>query len=102
MTQENIKTRDLPVDECISKRPWGEVLNRSLKLFAFNFAREGGRSIGQVIFYLILAAIVIGLAAWAIGSVTGWFSGWFDLLPFVGESAEAESDKWYCKWNPVC
>ena len=102
MTNETTNATEPSPEECISKRPWGEVLNRSLKLFAFNFAREGGRSFGQVVFYVILALIVLGLATWALNSITGWFSGWFDFLPFVGESASAESEKWYCKWNPVC
>lgn len=118
--------------DCVSKRPWSEVLNRSLKLFTFNLAREGGRSVGKVIFYVILGLVVLTIAAYIIDSITGWFSSWFDFWPFnreVEEVAAPEEDggwfswgrgepeipetpavpeetgdevRWYCKWNPIC
>lgn len=115
-------------DDCVSKKPWGEVLSRSLKLFTFNAAREGGRSFGRVIFYIILGVIVLVVATYIIDSITGWFSSWFDFWPFnrtpevavepeprgwwpfgsddvapepVAAPPEGEV-KWYCKWNPIC
>ena len=104
MTTESTEIAGKDGEECISKRPWSEVLNRSLKLFAFNFAREGCRSFGRVVFYVILALLGLFLATLAINSVTGWFTGWFEFLPFIGsdKSAQAEEAAWYCKWNPIC
>jgi len=116
-------------DDCVSKKPWSEVLSRSLKLFTFHAASEGGKSFGRVIFYVILGVIVLMLATYIIDSMTGWFSSWFDFWPFNREAAVAEdvterggwwpfgSDateaepvtvpadgdtKWYCRWNPLC
>ncbi len=107
-------------DECISKKPWSEVLNRSAKLFAFNLAREGGSSVGRVVFFVILALLALGLVTFVIDSFTGWFSDLFDFWPFGGAEAEAETPKgwfgrdtataaepasgtkWYCKWSPLC
>ncbi|MEP5761918.1 MAG: hypothetical protein ABJ327_21920 [Litoreibacter sp.] len=117
-------------DDCVSKKPWGEVLSRSLKLFTFNAAREGGKSFGRVVFYLILGAIVLFIAAYVIDSITGWFGGWFDFWPFNRAQetvSPLESDggwfnwggdealdatpakapiedeaRWYCRWNPIC
>lgn len=115
-------------DDCVSKKPWSEVLGRSLKLFTFNAAKEGGKSFGRVIFYVILAVIVLMLATYLIDSVTGWFSSWFDFWPFNrAEAVEAPAErggwwpfgkdeeevvpvavtpeaevKWYCRWNPLC
>lgn len=109
-------------DDCVSKKPWREVLNRSLKLFTFNLAREGGRSFGRVVFFVILGLIALFVATYILDSVTGWFGGWFDFWPF-GSAAEttvpekaswfdrfsndtppapADEAKWYCKWNPLC
>lgn len=109
-------------DDCVSRKPWGEVLSRSLKLFTFNAAREGGRSFGRVIFYFLLAVIVVFIASYIIDSMTGWFGNLFDFWPFGGGADEAEPEKtgwfdwsnkdgapaatpevkWYCKFNPVC
>ena len=116
-------------DDCVSKKPWSEVVSRSLKLFTFNAAREGGKSFGRVIFYIILGVVVLVVATYIIDSITGWFSSWFDFWPFnrtpeapppepeergwfdwwrkeepVVEPAvlPAEETRWYCKWNPVC
>lgn len=88
-------------DDCVSKKPWGEVLSRSLKLFTFNVAREGGKSFGRVIFYIILGLILVGVATYIVDSMTGWFSGWFSFWPVNGAEA-AEEVKWYCNWNPTC
>lgn len=123
-------TETKPDEDCVSKKPWSEVLSRSLKLFTFNAAREGGKSFGRVIFFVILGIIVLMVATYIIDSLTGWFSSWFDFWPFNrGEEAaveeearrwwqfgsdepegvvpvvEAEGDgevRWYCKWNPIC
>lgn len=112
-------------EDCVSTKPWSEVLNRSLKMFTFNVAREGGRSLGRVLFYIILGAIALALATFVIDSLTGWFSGWFDFWPFSGGEAEPETsgwfgrgetadpvptpeaepdsaEKWYCRYNPLC
>ena len=116
-------------DDCVSKKPWGGVLSRSLKLFTFNAANEGGKSLGRLVFYIVLAVMLVLVATFIIDSVTGWFSGWFDFWPFnkaqevapdadkpgwfgwqsnkaddvapVIEASNVET-KWYCKWNPVC
>lgn len=118
---------DTPKDEdCVSKKPWSEVLSRSLKLFTFNAAKEGGKSFGRVIFFVLLGVIVLMVATYLIDSLTGWFSSWFDFWPFnrnpepviepdavrgwwpwgqeadVEASAMAEETKWYCRWNPLC
>lgn len=119
------KTAD---DDCVSKKPWGEVLSRSLKLFTFNAAREGGRSFGRVVFYILLGLIILFIASYIIDSLTGWFSAWFDFWPFNRADSVAEAEeqgwfnwsskdevepvqaaipedgdtKWYCKWNPIC
>ena len=114
-------------DDCVSKKPWSEVLNRSMKLFTFNAAREGGRSIGRAVFFVVVGLVFLGLATFVIDSLTGWFSSWFDFWPFNrGEVATepipqdrswwpwasdrpseitAKADeqvKWYCKFNPIC
>lgn len=117
-------------DDCVSKKPWSEVLSRSLKLFTFNAAREGGKSFGRVVFYVILGVIVLVVATYIIDSITGWFSSWFDFWPFNrGEEVVVAEEKrswwpwgrdaapepvqviapdiegetrWYCKWNPIC
>lgn len=112
-------------DDCVSKKPWAEVLSRSLKLFTFNAAREGGRSFGRILFYVVLGVIILMVASYIIDSMTGWFSSWLDFWPFnrndaVVEAektgwfgwrgdekvaplpADAEDTKWYCKWNPIC
>ncbi len=102
-------------EDCISKKPWSEVLNRSAKLFAFNLAREGGSSVGRVIFFIILAVLALGLVTFIIDSFTGWFSDIFDFWPFGEDAVETEPSsgwfgrdsaaaetKWYCKWNPLC
>lgn len=113
-------------EDCVSKKPWSEVLSRSLKLFTFNAAREGGKSFGRIIFFILLGLIVLMVATYIIDSMTGWFSSWFDFWPFNrtqepvvapetdkgwwpwGGDAEAEPSvegddvKWYCKWNPLC
>ncbi len=115
-------------EDCVSKKPWSEVLSRSLKLFTFNAAREGGKSFGRVVFYVILGIIVLVVATYIIDSITGWFSSWFDFWPFNrgeevvvveekrswwpwGAEAAAEpaptvepevETRWYCKWNPIC
>lgn len=116
-------------DDCVSKKPWSEVLSRSLKLFTFHAAKEGGKSFGRVIFFVILGIIVLMVATFIIDSITGWFSSWFDFWPFnrgdaaaaveaersgwwpfgreaegVAAPAPAETDevKWYCRWNPIC
>lgn len=119
-------------DDCVSKKPWSEVLNRSLKMFTFNAASEGGKSIGKTVFFVILALIVLSALTLVLDSLTGWFSGWFDFWPFNREVAadeiapeegrrwfnfgkgEAEAPaapapevdgdepKWYCKFNPLC
>ena len=111
-------------DDCVSKKPWGEVLARSLKLFTFNAASEGGKSLGRVAFYIILGIIVLLISTYIIDSMTGWFSSWFDFWPFNNaaevavepqqqgwfnwgadkavQDATANEVKWYCKWNPVC
>ena len=113
--------------ECVSDKPWSEVLNKSLKLFTFNIASEGGKSFGRVIFYIVLGIIFLGLATFIIDSITGWFSSWFNFWPFNGAGAQesvqdgkagwwpwadkastsapieaAKDARWYCKWNPVC
>lgn len=85
-------------DDCVSRKPWGEVLSRSLKLFTFNAAREGGRSFGRVIFYILLAVIVVFIASYIIDSMTGWF----DWSNKDGAPAATPEVKWYCKFNPVC
>lgn len=111
-------------DDCVSKKPWSEVLSRSLKLFTFNAASEGGRSFGRIIFFVLLGIIVLMVATYIIDSMTGWFSSWFDFWPFNrapevvatpeadqgwwpwGKEAEVvareDETKWYCKWNPLC
>jgi hypothetical protein len=118
-------------EACVSKKSWGEVLSRSLKLFTFNAAREGGKSFGRVVFYVILGIVVLVVGTYVIDSITGWFSSWFDFWPLnrtaevadaqvnsnwfnwgakdaaevatrpVVEAVESEP-KWYCKWNPIC
>lgn len=116
-------TDETDTGDCVSKKPWGEVLSRSLKLFTFNLAREGGRSFGRALFFIIVGLIAFGLCAYLINSLTGWFSGLFDFWPFSRTpEAEPEStgwlkirsaeppaisagdgnEKWYCKWNPIC
>lgn len=85
-------------DDCVSRKPWGEVLSGSLKLFTFNAAREGGRSFGRVIFYILLAVIVVFIASYIIDSMTGWF----DWSNKDGAPAATPEVKWYCKFNPVC
>ncbi len=121
-------TEPTPDEDCVSKKPWSEVLSRSLKLFTFNAAREGGKSFGRVIFYIILGIIVLMVATYIIDSLTGWFSSWFDFWPFnrveevvveeeprrwwqFGSEAQEEvavpvapegETRWYCKWNPIC
>lgn len=121
-------TETNPEKDCVSTRPWSEVLNRSLKLFMFNAAQEGGRSFGRILFYVVLAALALALLTFAIDSVTGLFSGWFDFWPFSGSGAEVEAEKagwfgrghaadpapvpkadgaggaekWYCRYNPIC
>ncbi|PJI85212.1 hypothetical protein BC777_3212 [Yoonia maricola] len=113
-------------EDCVSKRPWREVLSRSLKLFTFNAAKEGGKSFGRVIFFVLLAIIVLFVLTYVVDSFTGWFSSWFDFWPFNravepvvepeagkgwwpwGQETETEVDvsddevKWYCRWNPFC
>lgn len=113
-------------EDCVSRKPWREVLSRSLKLFTFNAAKEGGKSFGRIIFFVMLAVIALMVATFVIDSVTGWFSGWFDFWPFNrtvepvvepdvtrgwwpwGQQAETdmqagdEDVKWYCRWNPLC
>ncbi len=114
-------------EDCVSKKPWSEVLSRSLKLFTFNAAREGGKSFGRVVFYIILGVIVLLVATYIIDSLTGWFSSWFDFWPFnrgqdaveieekrrwwQWRSGDVEAPvatpvdgevKWYCRWNPIC
>ena len=96
-----MSVEDNNAEECVSKRPWGEVLNRSLKLFTFNFAKEGGRSVGRVIFYVILGALAIFALTYLVDMATGWFSALFDFWPFNREETAAET-KWYCKFNPLC
>ena len=112
----------------MSKKPWGEVLSRSLKKFTFNAASEGGKSFGRVIFFVILGVIVLMVATYIIDSLTGWFSSWFDFWPFnraeevvveeeqrrwwqwgdnepeaaVDPEQDADAQPWYCKWNPLC
>ena len=118
---------DIKEDEdCVSKKPWSEVLSRSLKKFTFNAASEGGKSFGRVIFFIILGIIVLMVATYIIDSMTGWFSSWFDFWPFnrddtpaIEEEArkwwqfgsdgpeevtpvEVGETRWYCKWNPLC
>lgn len=118
-------------EDCVSKKSWSEVLSRSLKLFMFNAAREGGKSLGRVVFYVILGIVVLVVATYIIDNITGWFSSWFDFWPFnraeevadtgeksrwfkwrpadgaevgtppVVEAVDGEP-KWYCKWNPAC
>ena len=121
-------TETKPDEDCVSKKPWTEVLSRSLKLFTFNAAREGGKSFGRVIFYVILGIVVLMVATYIIDSLTGWFSSWFDFWPFNRiEEVVAEEEtrrwwqfgsddveevapvvepggetRWYCKWNPMC
>ena len=112
-------------EDCVSKKPWSEVLNRSLKLFTFNLAREGGKSVGRVVFFVILGLIALMLVTYVVDSFTGWFSSWFDIWPFNrgdevvvaeqaspwwkfgGEESAAapaadDGEKWYCKFNPLC
>lgn len=108
--------------ECVSKKPWSEVLNRTAKIFVFGIGKEGGRSVGKVILYIILALILFSL----IGSALNSFFGWFDWIgnPFSGawdwvtgwtgpseEQAAApvtadDEPGWICsrwtKWNPGC
>ena len=115
---------DTPPDDCVSKKPWSEVLSRSLKKFTFNAASEGGKSFGRVLFFVILGLLVLTIATYIVDSLTGWFSGWFDFWPFnrnedvvvqeetrrwwqfgsdkPEETATDEEPKWYCKWNPIC
>lgn len=115
-------------DDCVSKKPWSEVLSRSLKLFTFNAAQEGGKSFGRIIFFIMLAIIALMLVTFIIDSFTGWFSSWFDFWPFnrepepavdpeasrgwwpwrndveaeVEAGASEDGEKWYCRWNPLC
>ena len=121
-------SEELKDDDCVSKKPWSEVLSRSLKKFTFNAASEGGKSFGRVIFFIILGIIVLMVATYLIDSFTGWFSSWFDFWPFNRDAAVAieeeprrwwqwgsdqdaavqpapEDDpetRWYCNWNPFC
>ncbi|MDU8942965.1 hypothetical protein [Ovoidimarina sediminis] len=110
-------------DDCVSKRPWSEVVSRSAKLFMFNAAGEGGRSFGRILFYILLALIALVVVTFVIDSITGWFSDTFDFWPFnrapveeetsrglfgfgsdapKAEEAAEEAEKWYCRWNPLC
>lgn len=115
-------------DDCVSKKPWSEVLSRSLKKFTFNAASESGKSFGRVIFFVILGITLLMLATYFVESLTGWFSSWFDFWPFnrgeelvvepearqwwqwrsdepdqiVPTSQPDEEARWYCKWNPLC
>ena len=107
-------------DDCVSKKPWTEVLSRSLKLFTFHAAQEGGKSFGRVVFFVLLALLVLSLATYVVDSITGWFDFWpFNRSEAAGGSdargwlnwggdptepeVPAEDDvKWYCKWNPIC
>ncbi|MCK0096622.1 ABC transporter permease [Yoonia sp. F2084L] len=120
---------ETPKDEdCVSKKPWSEVLSRSLKLFTFNAAKEGGKSFGRIIFFVMLAIIALMVVTYVVDSFTGWFSSWFDFWPFNsapnpveepekskgwwpwGRDAEVEVEasgsedevKWYCRLNPLC
>ncbi len=93
-------------EDCVSRKPWSEVLSRSAKLFVHGAARESGRSLGKALFFLIAGIILIGLASVIIDQFTGWFTNMFDWWPFGG-SAEPEqseaSQKWYCRFgNPLC
>lgn len=91
-------------DDCVSRKPWSEVLNRSLKMFTFNMAKEGGRSVGKVVFFIILGLLALFLTTYLIDMATGWFSNMFDFWPFTRDASVAATEevKWYCKWNPVC
>ncbi len=109
-------------EDCVSKKPWSVVLERSLKLFVFNAAGEGGRSIGRILFFVILGFLALGLCAYVLNSVTGLFEGWFDFWPFASSEPEPEASqgwfsfggsetpsapepeggRWYCNWNPLC
>lgn len=111
--------------DCVSRKPWSEVLNRSLKLFTFNLARESGRSMGRVVFFIALAIVALIALTLALDALTGWFSGWFSFWPFGAETppsetaeppwwkiwathegtpppAEVEPVPWYCRLNPLC
>lgn len=110
-------------EECVSRRPWGEVLSRSLKLFVFRAADEGGRSVGRILFFVFLGLLVIGVGAWALNAVTGWFEGLFDFWPFSRPAPEpepeatkgwlwfraeaeaapvVEEERWICRKTPIC
>lgn len=115
-------TKVTDTDDCVSKRPWSEVMSRSAKLFMFNAAGESGRSFGRVLFFILLALVALVAATFIIDSITGWFSDTFDFWPFNRAPAEEETrggflgfgggeaepepsgrdEKWYCNWNPLC
>ena len=86
-------------DDCVSKKPWGEVLSRSLKLFTINAAKEGGKSFGRIIFFVMLAIDALLVVTYLVDSFTGWFSSWFDFWPFnraADQVAEpADSGGWW-------
>ncbi|MEO0905635.1 MAG: hypothetical protein AAFX89_12865, partial [Pseudomonadota bacterium] len=90
-------------DDCVSKKPWSEVLSRSLKLFTFNAAKEGGKSFGRIIFFVMLAIVALLVVTYLVDSFTGWFSSWFDFWPFnraAEQVAEpAASDGWWSWGN---
>ena len=112
-------TQQQDAEDCVSKKPWSEVLNRSLKLATFNFAKEGGSSLGRIVFYVVLALLAIAALTYVVDQITGWFdfwpfnigadaetekSGWFGRDKEPEPAVEAEtSGKWYCgKLNPFC
>ena len=84
-------------DDCVSRKPWGEVRSRSLKLFTFNAAGEGGKSIGRVVFYVTLAIIALTVATLVVDALTCRFSSVFDFWPFnrAEEVAEPEPRRWW-------
>ncbi|MEM9344646.1 MAG: hypothetical protein AAGA87_16520 [Pseudomonadota bacterium] len=105
-------------EDCVSKKPWGEVLNRSLKLATFNFAKEGGASLGRIVFYVVLGLLALAAVTFVIDQITGWFDfwpfnigaddpegadkGWFNREPKPPADPQG-GGKWYCgKLNPFC
>lgn len=101
--------------DCVSKKPWSEVLNRSMKLFTFNFAREGGRSVGRVVFFVLLALVALTAFSYVLNLVTGWFDfwpfnmfaepeqkTWLDRMRDLGAVSDSPKEVWYCRWSPFC
>ena len=84
-------------EDCPSRMSWTEVLSGSAKRFVWNFfgsmGDESGRSFIRLALWIVLGLILLTVAGSLLDRGFGWFggffTGWFDWIPFMGDSAES-------------